>query len=82
MSRIYLEITDRAVLDAFVKEARKAGFLKEIRIDISEDKFPIRVPVDIDGVLKVAANPLVKKMFGKKVETSVTMYLERVLEAG
>lgn len=77
---IFLEITDKASLVPFVSDAKKAGMLRNIDISkISDDRFPIRIPVNLDSVIKLAGNPIVRKTFGKRIEMTVTSYLEAVV---
>ena len=74
-----LEITERSDLDTFLTEAKKLGMLKDVDIkNLSEDKFPIRIPVKMDAVFKAAGNPIVRKAFGKKIESVVLSYIEAV----
>ena len=75
---IYITIKDPASLKAFLMEAKGVGLLKDVSLnDMSfrEDDFPMDFPVDIDAFLKLAGNPVVKKVFGKKIESSVKGYL-------
>ena len=84
--RIYLEIRDAESLVDFLKEAQKrTGLLKDIspgklRKALSTKAFPIRIPIDLDGVIDIASNPVLKKMFGRKVEDATKRYLIAALE--
>lgn len=74
---IFLEITDKDGLESFIEEAKKVGFLKDVDIKaFSEKQFPIRIPVNLDGFLKLIGNPVIRKTFGRKIETTVVSYLE------
>jgi len=76
-----LEITERSELDAFLTEAKRLDLLKGVDLsNLSEDKFPIRIPVKMDAVFKVASNPIVRKAFGKKIESVVLSYMETVVQ--
>lgn len=73
---MHLEIENLEQLTEFVQEAKKAGFLKDLDISgLSEKQFPIRVPVNLGGVLKVAGNPIVRKTFGRKIEAAIAAYV-------
>lgn len=88
MSRIYLEIGNKTELISFLREAKeRTGLLKDISLKkvndtLKESDFPIRIPVNLDGVLDLCGNPILKKMFGKKVEDTTRKYLKKVMEAG
>lgn len=81
-TEIYLTIGDKASLTSFVEEAkRKTGLLKDISMEmietsLSDDDFPMKIPVKMDGVLDVAANPILKKIFGKRMEDTTKKYLK------
>ena len=81
MSQIYLEINDLDSAISFIKEAKeKTGLLKDISPEkvetlLSGKEFPIRIPIKLEAVLKLAANPLVKKMAGRKIEETTKRYI-------
>lgn len=87
MSQIYLEIGDAESMTAFLEEAKmKTGLLKDISLDkveyvLSTKEFPIRVPVNLDAVIELAMNPMVKKMFGKKIEETTKKALLKAIES-
>jgi len=81
--KIYIYVEDLSSMKSFINEARKIGFMKGIdfnKISFKESDFPMRLPVDIEAFLKLTANPVVKKIFGKKIETTLENYL--IKEAG
>ena len=80
--RIYISIEDFDSLNGFMQEAHKVGLLKDVSINstsFDEGDFPMQFPVDIEAFLKLTGNPIVKKVFGKKIETTLRSYL---IEAG
>ena len=80
--RIYIGIEDFASLESFIEEAQKIGLLKDIsikRLPFNENDFPMQLPIDIEAFLKLTGNPIVKKVFGKKIESTLQNYL---IEAG
>jgi len=87
MSQIYLEIEDVNGLTEFLQEAkRKTGLLKDISLDkvecvLAEKEFPIRIPVNLDSVIELAMNPVVKKIFGKKIEETTKKALLKAIES-
>lgn len=87
MSQIYLEIGNSEELMEFLREAkRKTGLLKDIPLDkvecvLEEKEFPLRVPVDLDSVIDLAANPMVKKIFGKKIEETTKKAILKAIES-
>lgn len=88
MSQVYIEIGNKNELISFLQEAKvKTGLLKDVSLNkvnhsLNESDFPMRIPVNLDGVLNLCENPILKKMFGKKVEEVTKKYLRRVMEAG
>lgn len=88
MAQVYLEIGDKHELISFLADAKKkTGLLKDISLErvessLSKNDFPIRIPVNLDGVLNLCANPVLKKMFGKKVEETTRKYLKAAMGAG
>lgn len=87
MSQVYLEIGDAESMTAFLEEAKKkTGLLKDISLDkveyvLSMKEFPIRVPVDLNAVIDLAMNPMVKKIFGKKIEETTKKALLKAIES-
>ena len=87
MSQVYLEIGDAESMTAFLEEAKKkTGLLKDISLDkveyvLSRKEFPIRVPVDLNAVIDLAMNPMVKKIFGKKIEETTKKALLKAIES-
>lgn len=76
--KIYISIEDLASLECFIEEAQKVGLLKGVNaneLTFNESDFPMRLPVDIDAFLKLTGNPIVKKVFGKKIESTLQYYL-------
>ena len=87
MSQVCLEIGSLDTLMAFLTEAKKAGLLKDISLEnvkylFSRKAFPIRVPVDLNAVLAVAENPIVRTTFGKKIESTTVDVLNMALRPG
>ena len=87
MGQIYIEIGNLDSLVNLLAEAKKKGLLKDISIEKVErafkDKaFPMKIPVSVDGVLDLCGKPMLRKMYGKKLETGVLTYLEKALGAG
>lgn len=85
MSQIYLEIGDLQSLISFLEGAKEIGLLKDIsskKVEnlMSKKEFPIRLPIELDQVMAVAANPIVKKMFAKKIEETTLKCLAKAME--
>ena len=87
MAQVYLTIGDLDSLLSFLEEAKeKTGMLKDISLldvkqSLSDKDFPMQIPVNLDGVLKLCGNPMLKKMFGKKVENTTRKYLKAAMSA-
>ena len=87
MDQIYIEIGNLNSLMSLLTEAKKKGMMKDIslekvRIAFTNKPFPMRVPVKLDGIIELAGNPMLKKMFGKKIENGLLTYLEKALGVG
>lgn len=84
---IYLEIADAEGLLAFIQEVKKkTGLLKDISLKQVEQiasgkEFPVRIPVSLDLFVSLASNPILKKIFGKKVEDAARRFLRKELSA-
>lgn len=84
MSQIFLEIGDIESTMEFIKDAKEAGFLKDISSDKVESllrnkQFPIRIQIELDDVFKLASNPIVRKMFGKRIEDTTVKTILKVI---
>ncbi len=88
MTQVYLTIGDKQEFISFLAEAKKkTGLLKDISLEqvnysLSENDFPVSIPISLDGVLNLCGNPILKKMFGKKVEDVTRKYLKAAMRAG
>lgn len=86
MDQIYFEIGSMEGLIQFIQDAKGVGLLKDISCEkvknlLSEKEFPIHIPVEMDKLFDLMANPVVKKMFGKKIEdTAVRTILKAANE--
>lgn len=59
----------------------QAGLLEDVSVEdinLSEDCFPIEAPVEIDKLIELLRNPLVKP-YKRKIETSLRTNLAKVL---
>ena len=87
MNQVYLEIGDLDSLVNFILEVqKKTGLLKDISVNkvrqaMSGKVFPMQIPVDLDSVIGLAGNPVVKKIFGKKIEDTTIKYLLAAIES-
>ena len=83
---MYLTIDSLGDLVNLVVELKKVGLLKDVHskelMDVFGDKsFPIQVPIRLDG-LGILGNPVVKKVFGRKLEEKVQDIWTKALETG
>ena len=77
---IFLEIESAEGLTAFLAEAKKTGLLKDIAFRdieavIRKKTFPVRIPVNLDAVLNLCRNPLLRKVFGGKIDSTARRIL-------
>lgn len=87
MGQFYIEVGSLESLTNLITEAKKKGLMKDISIEKVErafrnKAFPMKVPVQMGEILELAGNPMLKKMFGKKIENGMLTYLEKALGAG
>lgn len=87
MSQVNLEIESLDTLIAFIEDAKKVGLLKDISTEqvkrsFGGKAFPIRIPVDIDAVLKVAGNKVVKTVYGNEIQKKTVDILNKALSPG
>lgn len=80
MGKVYLEIDSMETLIAFVQDAKGIGLLKDVslaqvRHKCGKYEFPLRVPVNLNAVIGVAENKIVKVAFGKTIEKMVTDFI-------
>ena len=79
--KVYLTIESLDGMMAFLTEAqKKTGYLRNVslsavRHNLEDAEFPMRIPVNLDGILDLAGSPIVKKMFGKKIEDGAIKFL-------
>lgn len=83
MSQVYLEIGSIEDLIEFIKGAKEAGLLKDISCEkvrnvLGDKEFPVRLPIDMSQVFKVAGNPIVRKIFGSKIEETTIKTILKV----
>ena len=84
---VYLTIEDRTNLVKLLKGAAKYGYLR--RLDLREvndwiDKveYPIRIPIEVDNIIGVGRNPVVKSVFGNFINKGLTNYITMAMKAG
>ena len=87
MSQVYLEIGNIEDLITFIESAKEVELLKDISCDkvrniLKEKNFPVRLPIDINQALGIAANPVVRKIFGKKIEETTINTILKVANEG
>ena len=80
---IFLEIDSAEGLIAFIKEAKKTGLLRDISMTEIESvtkkkSFPVRIPVNMNAVLDLCRNPVLKRLFGAKIDSKAKGYLEAI----
>ena len=84
---MHLTINSLGDLVNLVVELKKAGFLKDVGSkDIldkfGEKSFPIQIPINLEGAINLFGNPVVKQVFGKKIDSKVHDIWTKAIEAG
>lgn len=78
---VTLKVNDRESWLELYWELRKIGLLTDVTVkDVAsgEEDFPKEIPVDIQAMLKIIGNPVVKP-FRKKINETLERTLECVL---
>lgn len=83
---IYLEIENKRALATFVKGAVRNGYLRRFDLRdvadwINETAYPIRVPVNLESVIGVGANPVVKGIFGGNIDKVLSNCIQEAIDA-
>lgn len=86
-TKVYITIADPGILHELLTEGKKRKLFSTISVEkvdrlMANKTFPIQIPVELEDILGLVGSPIVKKMFGKKVEETVGMCLQKVIEAG
>lgn len=77
---INLRIEDRDSLIELTERLKKAKLLKETtKVSISDDCFPMDIPLDADKLLAILEKPMVGKVFGKGIGGTLTAHLEPIV---
>ena len=79
---ITIKINDQESWTELYRELKKCGLLQNIAekdVIFGEEAFPIEIPVDAEGLLKMIGNPMVKP-FRKKMNESLERTLKWVME--
>jgi len=87
MTGVYLTIEDKNSLVLFLKGAARSGYLhkldlREVNNWINDVQFPVCIPIDVNGIVDVGRNPIVKSIFGKVLDKGLTEYIRKAMEAG
>ena len=78
---VYLTIENEEAMIRFVKGCVRNGYmrrfdLREVVDWIKSTEYPIKVPVNLESVIGVGANAMVKGIFGGNIEKTITKYMK------
>lgn len=84
VSGIYLTIDDETAMRQFIKGAVKCGYLRRFDLRdvvkwMEETEYPVRVPVNLDSVMMAGQNAVVRGIFGKNIENTITKYMKMAM---
>lgn len=72
MMNIYIVIKTKDEYLEMLQAMQKMGYLRDLKEEsLSESCFPVELAVDLEKVLSGMKNPIVNKMFGKKIDTAI-----------
>lgn len=80
-AKVYITIPDFQSLMDILSEGRSKGLFKNLVIS-NTPEFPIQIPIDLDNVIDLVGNPIVKKMFGPKIDGALTSCLQKIFQGG
>lgn len=80
---VYLTIETPECLTKMVKRAVNAGYLRKVDLRdvidlIKTSEYPMQVPIDLDFVLRLGENAVVKHVFGRNIDQAMTDYIRNV----
>lgn len=80
---IKLRIEDAGSFAQVMRELKRNGLLRDIpdEIILEADAFPMDIPLDLGKILEAAGNPVIRKAFGKKMNTVLTSYVAAIMKA-
>lgn len=86
-AKICITIEDQATLMDILQEGRQKGLFKNLSIDTidrltKQITFPIQIPVEPEAIINLVGNPVVRKVCGSKVDHTVGICLQKVIETG
>lgn len=84
---MYLTINSLGDLVNLIRMLKEAGFLKDVTamdvVSAFEKKdFPLQLPVNVEALLGVLKNPIVGRVFGKKIDLKAKEIWQKAIEAG
>ena len=59
------------------------GLLKGMPNDVSfdDEMFPLDLALNVEKLIGMIGNPVVRKIFGKRIDTTLMAHLEQIIEA-
>ena len=80
---IKLRIEDPVSCIELMREMKRIGLLRDIsnEIVLRTDQFPMDIPIDAEKLLEMVNNPVIKKVFGKKMDTVLTTQVASIVGA-
>lgn len=64
-----------------LRNLKRCGLLKDFpdRITLTTNPFPMDIPLDLGKLPEILGNPIVRKAFGKKMDTTLTAYASAMI---
>lgn len=80
---VMLRIEDAGSFIKLMRELKGSGLLRDIPNEITLDAgaFPMDIPLETEKMLEAAGNPVIRKAFGKKMNTVLTSYVAAIMKA-
>jgi len=86
-AKIYISIENEEGLKDILTEGQSKGLFRTLPVQavmkaVEGQRFPIRIPVELDDILSLCGHPLVQKVCGPKVDKAIGRGILKALEGG
>ena len=80
---IKLRIENAESFEKLLVLLKANGLLKDMPNDVSfnDELFPLDLALNVEKLIGMIGNPVVRKIFGKRIDTTLMTYLEQIIEA-
>lgn len=81
---VYLTVENSEAMFRFVKGCVRNGYMRRFDLRkvadwIKNAEYPIKIPVNLDSVIGIGANAVVKGIFGGNIERTISKYINAAM---